>query len=116
MISERLYEVALAAVVAVILLAFGIAQLTEFSHESRILALKSDLRKIRTAVALHYSRTNRYPSSVEQAAKEGLGRRITMLLSNIDENGRIRDPFGRRYSYNPATGEVRSRTSGCDKY
>jgi hypothetical protein len=116
MISERLYEVVLVAVVATIVLAFGIAELGEFVRESREFALRSDLAKMRTAITFYYSRHNRYPASLEEAASEGLGGNITLILRSVDEHGRARDPFGRRYFYSPVTGEVSSRTPGYENY
>ena len=115
MISERLYEIALVVLVAVIILAFGIAELREFSREAREIALKADLQKMRSAIMHHYARNNRYPKSLQQAVSEGFGRKMTLLLYDVDDEGHARDPFGRRYFYNPATGEVRSRTPGHEK-
>lgn len=116
MISERSSQVWLVAVVAVIVLVFVIVQVGEFAREAREFALKADLQRIRRAVDFYYTRTNTYPDTVERAASKGYGKNVTLLLRNVDAGGRARDPFGRRYLYNPATGEVRSRTPGYDKY
>jgi type II secretory pathway pseudopilin PulG len=119
MISERLYEVILVVVVVVIVLAFGIAELRDFVRESRKVVLKADLRNLRNAIALHHASTNTYPATLEQAASSGtggLGENVILVLYNTDNKGCPRDPFGKRYFYDPATGEVRSRTPGYDKY
>ena len=116
MISERLYEIGLVALVAVIVLVFVVAEAKVFTREARELTLKANLHKIRTAIEFYYARTNTFPETIEQGISKGFGNNVTLVLQNTDAKGRARDPFGRRYHYNPATGEVRSRTSGCDKY
>jgi hypothetical protein len=100
------------AVVAV----FLFVAVGEFTREAGELALKADLRKIRNAVSLHYSRTNSYPAAIEELCPGKPGAAIGLMLYNVDSRGFARDPFGRRYSYNPATGEVRSTTPGYEDY
>lgn len=116
MISERLFEITLVLVVVVIVFAFGIAELKVFIKESRGIALKTDLRNLRNAIAFHYANTNRYPATLEEAVSKGLGKNMTLIIYNVDDRGRARDPFGRSYFYNPDTGEVRSKTPGYHKY
>ncbi len=116
MISERSCEMGLVAIVAIIVLIFALAQVGEFTREAREFALKADLHRIRRAIDFYYARTNTYPDTVERAASKGYGENVTLVLRNVDDRGRARDPFGRRYYYNPATGEIRSRTPGYDKH
>ena len=58
----------------------------------------------------------RLDDSVIESIEKGFSENISLVLRNVDDKGHARDPFGRRYHYNPATGEVRSRTRGCRKY
>jgi hypothetical protein len=116
MISERLYEIVLVLVVAVIVFAFGIAEIKDFVKESRIIVLRTDLRKLRNAIALHRVNKNAYPPTLEKVASNGLGENMALMLYNIDDKGRARDPFGRCYFYDPVTGEVRSKTPGYHNY
>lgn len=116
MISERLFEVVLVAVVIAIVLAFVAAEFRDFTRHARVLALKSDLRTIRAAVNHYRSRYNTYAPSIAVALRKGGGRSLKFKLRNVDKAGHACDPFGRRYFYNPSTGEVRSQTPGCEKY
>lgn len=115
MISERLFEVCLVAVVLVIVLIFVAAEFKSLTREAGVLALRSDLRIIRAALNNYYSRNNTYPPSIEVALREGYGKNIAFRLGNVDNRGRILDPFGSHYFYNPSTGEVRSRTRGHER-
>jgi hypothetical protein len=107
---------AVIGLVLLIVAVFLVVAMSEFTAEAAELALKTDLRRIRSAVALHYSKTNTYPRTIEELSPPKSGAGIGLILHDVDKRGRARDPFGRRYSYDPATGRVHSTTPGYEHY
>jgi len=92
-------------------------------YEAQKTALKAELVNIRQALALYKALNGRYPASL----RELLERRALapyeagILLSPrylehqaVDEQGRLLDPFGAPYIYDPATGTVRSSRRGFE--
>jgi len=112
MISEKLFEIVLVVIVAIIILTYGVAEIRDFGKE---ITLKANLQKYRTAIKMYYSRCCTYPASLELAAEKGHGKNVSLIIYN-DRDGRICDPFGRRYHYDPETGKLHSRTPGCENY
>jgi hypothetical protein len=116
LVSQRLHEVTLIILVVVFLCIFCVVGVQGFGREARKLALRTELGKIRSTVEFFYARNLRYPTTLRQAMAEGLGRNMTLIVPGTDASGHPRDPFGRYYLYDPATGRVRSQTPGCEKY
>jgi len=116
MISDKFAKICLAAIIAVLTTAFGIPEIIKFLEAAKEIALKKELQELRAAISFHKAHTSKYPASLEEAAKWGRSSNITFILENIDHSGSARDPFGRHYTYNPSTGEVKSSTPGYENY
>jgi tetratricopeptide (TPR) repeat protein len=69
-------------------------------RQIRELTMRADLGDLSAAVAAFRERQGRFPRSLDEAAHAGLVR------------GTPRDPDGRPYLYDPATGRVASRAGG----
>lgn len=116
MVSQRLHEFTLIMLIAVFLGIFCFVGFLSFGREAKELALKTELDKIRSTVDFFYAHNLRYPATLRQAMKEGLGGNMALVIPGTDAFGCPRDPFGRYYLYDPATGRVHSRTPGCENY
>lgn len=116
MVSQRLHELSLIILVVVFLGVFCVVGVRGFGREAKELALRTELEKIRSTVDFFYARNLRYPATLRQAMAEGLGRNMALIMPGTDVSGHPRDPFGRDYLYDPATGRVRSQTPGCENY
>lgn len=116
MVSQRLHEVALILFVAIFLGIFCYVGVCGFGREAKELTLKTELGKLRSAVQFFYAHNLRYPATLKQAMNEGLGKNMALIVPGTDSSGCPRDPFGRRYLYDPASGRVSSQTPGCEEY
>jgi hypothetical protein len=116
LVSQRLHELTLIILVVIFLGIFCLVGVFGFGREAKELALKTELGKIRSAVQFFYAHNLAYPATLKQAMNEGLGRNMALIVPGTDSSGSPRDPFGRKYLYNPLTGNVRSQTPGCEGY
>jgi len=118
--------------VLVVILVFGLAGLASDRFLSnvrqiRATALTIELANLRSAVNFYAALKGNLPKNLKELLrarvilpKRGIkGDRFTLEIAgglvesmNVDSGGYPLDPFGNRYSYDPATGMVRSTTPG----
>ena len=92
-------------------------------------AVKAELVNIRTSIQLFRMLNGRNPKSLNELVEKdvmlparigpgpysgSLIKRKYLLANAVDRNGNVLDPFGGHFSYDPARGEVKSGTKGCE--
>lgn len=122
------FDALVAATLIGILVAVGTHQLTLAVRVSREVALQSELANIRTALRLFAQVNGGHPARLEDLVErrylaEHAGapllpeeapvsapvfRRVYLDARARDAQGRILDPFGEPYRYDPGRGEVKS--------
>ena len=118
---DLLFICALAGIIIVVL-----SYYLRFVTQTREVAMKAELRSIRTAVnAYRAEHGNQSPENLrvlsaekyiiqqdENTPQAGPAGRNYLTVSALDEEGYPVDPFGNRYRYDPKTGDVASETEG----
>ncbi|MFQ5465857.1 MAG: hypothetical protein ACE5EI_08015 [Thermodesulfobacteriota bacterium] len=118
--------------ILVVILVFTLAGLASDRYLSnvrhiRAAALSMELANLRTAVNLYATLKGNLPKNLKELLRARAilpkrdikGDRFALEIAgglvesmNVDAEGYPLDPFGNRYSYDPATGMVRSTTPG----
>lgn len=84
--------------------------------------LRLELRVLRYALYLYHQQNSKFPLALENLLEEKwrppVGKEEKPYLEDVckKDRGFLIDPFGKRYWYNPDTGDIRSTTKGCDEW
>lgn len=119
--SRSSYEIVIIVAVVVLGVVMSAALYAGRSKAIKSNMLVEELSMIRSAIITYrvYNRSN--PHSIEGLLAEGYdsgegGMRPYLSLSVERKGGRIIDPFGNAYAYDPVIGWVSSTTTGYERW
>lgn len=114
-----------------ILIGVVIPKYQRVAQEAQEIAVKAELTNIRTSIGLFRMLNNRNPESLRELiekkvmlpARTGADRysgsffdRNYLMSHAVDSQGNIVDAFGNPFAYDPARGEVKASTKGCEDW
>ncbi|HEX9758691.1 MAG TPA: type II secretion system protein [Nitrospiria bacterium] len=112
-------------IVAFLMVVF-LAHYQQVAQKAQETSLKEGLRNIRVSINVYRAwNRNQNPENLRKLITESylwpspsgtLFKRYYLEASSTDSEGHLLDPFGRRYHYEPKTGEVWSGTEGYEKW
>ncbi len=117
--GKSLIELIVIWIAIFIIAGFFLGRANMFLLKAREATLKNELNNLRLAVSLYYILYKTYPDNIEtliDKAYEIHARKGSVLkgkfLNNLKYNreGKLKDPFGKIYVYNPQSGMVKSQT------
>jgi type II secretory pathway pseudopilin PulG len=112
-----------------ILIGVVIPKYQRMAREAQAVAVKAELTSIRTSISLFRMLNNRNPESLRELiekkvmlpARTGTDRysgsvfdRNYLMSQAVDSKGNIVDAFANPFAYDPARGEVKATTKGCE--
>lgn len=92
--------------------------------EAKEVTLRAGLVNIRGGIGLYYALQRRYPADLKSLVRrkyllpvrDEIISREYLIAQATDTEGNLLDPFGNRYRYDPATGDVASSTKGYESW
>lgn len=92
--------------------------------EAKEVTLRAELVNVRSGVELYHALQRHYPADLRNLILQKyllpVNDRIIsgdyLIAQSLDEDGNLLDPFGNRYRYDPATGQVASETKGYERW
>ncbi len=117
--ARSLVELIITWIAIFIIIGFLITRASILLTSAKKAILTNELSNIRLAVSLYHILHKTYPDNIEMLidktykihARKGRVLKGTFLNRlKHDKQGRLKDPFGNIYLYNPQTGMVKSQT------
>ncbi|NQT94994.1 MAG: hypothetical protein HQ572_00945 [Candidatus Omnitrophica bacterium] len=119
--GRSLVEIITLVIAVFIIIGFLIGRGNMVVLEARKTALKSELSNLRLAVFLYHMLYKEYPQNLEMLinrtyeikANRAVPFKGTFIKNlKYAEEGKLKDPFGEIYLYNPYTGMINSQSKG----
>lgn len=117
-------ETLLVSIIIGALIGIAIPFYQQLALEAKEVTLRAGLVNIRSGVELYNALQQHYPADLKNLIREKyllpVNNRIIsgnyLVAQSVDEAGNLLDPFGNRYRYDPATGDVASGTEGYESW
>lgn len=126
-----LLEAVIALCVAGVLFGVVVVKYRQVAQAAQETAVKAELTNIRTSIQLFKMLKGRNPKDLKELieknvmlpARIGPGpysgsifQRKYLMANAVDSHGNVLDAFGNYFCYNPAKGEVKSSSKGCEPW